>query len=95
MSTNAATLADLLSDDFADRRAVIIPDGPVVTHGQLKQQVFRLADTLRKGGVESQATVSIVLPNGLEYLATFLATTCAGAIAARNLHSRRLRRRLS
>ena len=82
MTADVATLADLLSDNFADRRAVIIPDGPVVTHGQLKERVFRLADTLRKGGVESQATVSIVLPNGLEYLATFLATTGAGAIAA-------------
>ncbi len=64
------------------RPAVIIPDGPVVTHGQLREQVFRLAETLRRGGVESQSTVSIVLPNGLEFLATFLATTCAGAIAA-------------
>jgi acyl-CoA synthetase (AMP-forming)/AMP-acid ligase II len=83
MSADAATLAELLSDEFAARRAVIIPNGgPVVTHGQLKEQVFRLADALRRGGVESQSTVSIVLPNGLEFLATFLATTCAGAIAA-------------
>src|SRR5262245_63683112 len=82
MGADAVTLANLLADDFADRPAVIIPDGPVVTHGQLKEQVFRLADALRKGGVESQTTVSIVLPNGLEFLTTFLATTCARAIAA-------------
>src|SRR5438067_3817291 len=83
MSADAATLAELLSDDFAARPAVIIPHGrPVVTHGQLREQVFRLANALRRGGVESQSTVSIVLPNGLEFLATFLATTCAGAIAA-------------
>src|SRR5262245_55320298 len=82
MSADGATLAELFSDSFAARRAVIIPGGPVVTHGQLRAQVFRLADALRRGGVESQATVSIVLPNGLEFLATFLATTCAGAIAA-------------
>src|SRR6185436_18861679 len=82
MSASAATLAELLSDEFAARKAVIIPDGPVVTHGQLKAQVSRLAETLQRGGVESQATVSIVLPNGLEFLAAFLATTCAGAIAA-------------
>src|SRR5262245_50637589 len=82
MGADAATLANLLADEFADRSAVIIPDGPVMTHGQLKEQMFRLADTLRMGGVEPQTTVSIVLPNGLEFLATFLATTCARAIAA-------------
>jgi acyl-CoA synthetase (AMP-forming)/AMP-acid ligase II len=82
MRAEAETFAELLSDEFADRKSVIIPEGPVVTHGQLKEQVFRLAEALRRGGVESHATVSIVLPNGLEFLATFLATTCAGAIAA-------------
>src|SRR5262245_55210023 len=82
MSADAATLAELFSPEFAARPAVIIPGGPTVTHGQLREQVFRLADTLRRGGVESQSTVSIVLPNGLEYLTTFLATTCAGAVAA-------------
>src|SRR5439155_2374508 len=82
MSADAATLAQLFSPEFAARPAVIIPGGPVVTHRQLREQVFRLADTLRRGGVESQSTVSIVLPNGLEFLTTFLATTCAGAVAA-------------
>jgi oxalate---CoA ligase len=83
MSADAATLAELWPADCATRPAVVIPhQGPVVTHAQLREQVFRLADTLRRGGVESQSTVSIVLPNGLEFLATFLATTCAGAVAA-------------
>lgn len=83
MPADAATLAQLFSAEYAARPAVIIPQGgPVVTHAQLREQVFRLADTLRRGGIEPQSTVSIVLPNGLEYLATFLATTCAGAIAA-------------
>jgi oxalate---CoA ligase len=83
MPADAQTLAELLSDEFAARPAVIIPQGgPAVTHGQLRNQIFRLAEALRRGGVESQSTVSIVLPNGLEFLAAFLATTCAGAIAA-------------
>lgn len=83
MTADVSTLARLCSADFATLSAVIIPDdGPVVTHAQLREQVFRLADTLCRGGVESQSTVSIILPNGLEFLATFLATTCAGAIAA-------------
>jgi acyl-CoA synthetase (AMP-forming)/AMP-acid ligase II len=82
MNAEVATLAELLSNDFADRRAVVIPGGPTVTHGQLREQVLRLAQTLRRGGIEPQSTVSIVLPNGLEFLATFLATTCARAIAA-------------
>jgi acyl-CoA synthetase (AMP-forming)/AMP-acid ligase II len=82
MSADAATLAQLFSAEFAARPAVIIPGGPVVTHEQLRGQVFRLAEALRRGGIEPQSTVSIVLPNGLEFLAAFLATTCAGAIAA-------------
>lgn len=83
MSADAPTLADLFPADFSSRPAVVIPQGgPTVTHGKMREQVFRLADTLRRGGVEPQSTVSIVLPNGLEFLATFLATTCARAIAA-------------
>lgn len=83
MNADSVTLTQLFSADFANRPAVIIPQcGPVLTHGQLRDQVFRLAGTLRRDGVESQSTVSIVLPNGLEFLATFLATCCAGAIAA-------------
>src|SRR5262249_57695904 len=34
------------------------------------------------GEGEREAAVSMVLPNGLEFLTTFLATTCAGAVAA-------------
>jgi acyl-CoA synthetase (AMP-forming)/AMP-acid ligase II len=83
MSAHAATLAQIVSAEPGNRPAVIIPQGgPVLTHAQLRALVFRLADALRRGGVEPQSTVSIVLPNGLEFLATFLATTCAGAIAA-------------
>jgi acyl-CoA synthetase (AMP-forming)/AMP-acid ligase II len=82
MSTNAATLAELFSADFAARPAAIIPGGPALSHAQLREQVFRLAETLSRGGIPRQSTVSIVLPNGLEFLATFLATTCAGLIAA-------------
>jgi acyl-CoA synthetase (AMP-forming)/AMP-acid ligase II len=82
MSADATTLAQLFSPEFATRPAVIIPGGPTLTHGQLREQVLRLADTLLHGGIEPQSTVSIVLPNGLEILTTFLATTCAGAVAA-------------
>src|SRR5262245_28237355 len=82
MTAPSETFANLISDEFKSRRAVVIPDGPTVTHGELKDQIVALAKALRQGGVESQATISIVLPNGLEFLAAFLATTCAGAIAA-------------
>src|SRR5262245_25026516 len=82
MSADVATLAEILSDDFAARKAVVIPGGPTVTHGQLREQVFRLAQTLGRGEVEAAAAGAVVLPNGLEFLAAFLATTCARAIAA-------------
>ena len=82
MSADAATLAQLWSAEHAARPAVVIPHGgPVASHAQLREQVFRLADELRRGGVESQQTVSIVLPNGLEFLATFLATVNQASVA--------------
>jgi oxalate---CoA ligase len=44
--------------------------------------VDTLADALRRGGVRVGDAVAIVLPNGLEFLATFLAVTWARGIAA-------------
>ena len=77
------TLAHLCSADFAQRTAVIIPDGgPYTTYAQLGQQIARIADALRRGGVRPGDPVAIVLGNGLDYLVSFLATTVARGIAA-------------
>jgi acyl-CoA synthetase (AMP-forming)/AMP-acid ligase II len=83
MSADLFTLGELLAPDFAGRPAVVIPDGPPpVTYAGLRGQVDTLAEALRRGGLRPGDPVSIVLPNGLEFLTTFLAVTMARAIAA-------------
>jgi acyl-CoA synthetase (AMP-forming)/AMP-acid ligase II len=67
---------------FAPQPAVFIPDGPEVTYGQLQQQIEAVTAALREGGVQAGEPISIVLPNGLEFLVAFLATTWARAVAA-------------
>src|SRR4051812_1770665 len=78
----ASTLMNLWSQKFASRPAVFIPDGPEVTYGQLQQQIEAVTAALREGGVRAGEPIAIVLPNGLEFLVAFLATTWARAVAA-------------
>jgi len=79
----ASTLLDLWSTEFAKRPAVALPDGgPSLTFQQLHEQAATLTKALQRGGVRPGDPVSIVLPNGLEFLTTFLATTWARAVAA-------------
>lgn len=77
-----STLADLFSQASPDHPAVILEDGSVTTYSRLAQQVDRLALALRASGLKPGQTVGIVLPNGLEFLAAFLAVTRARLIAA-------------
>src|SRR5262249_34410574 len=77
-----STLMKLWSREFGSRPAVFIPDGREVSYGQLRQQIEAVTAALRQGGVRAGEPVAIVLPNGLEFLVAFLATTWARAIAA-------------
>src|SRR5690349_13303833 len=79
---SAHTLVDLWSKEFAPRIAVSIPDGPKVTYRQLGDRIARVAGELRQGGIAAGDPVAIVLPNCLEFVAVFLGTTWARAIAA-------------
>jgi acyl-CoA synthetase (AMP-forming)/AMP-acid ligase II len=77
-----STLADLLSQG-PNHPAVILPeDGRTTTHGALAEQVEALAAILQQSGARPGQPVAIVLPNGIEYLATFLAVARARLIAA-------------
>src|SRR4051794_13954499 len=77
-----STLMSLWSREFASQPAVFIPDGPEVTYGQLQEQIEAVTAALRAGGIRAGEPVGIVLPNNLEYLVTFLATTWVRAVAA-------------
>ena len=77
-----STLANILNGHPADRNAVVVPDGPTASYADLRDEVERTAETLAAAGVERGRAVSIVLPNGLDFLVTFMAVARAGAIAA-------------
>jgi len=83
MGESLSTLAKLWPGDLGQRTAVVIPDGgPILTYIQLEQQVASLAEMLAQGGIGKGDTVAIVLPNSLEFLATFLAVVSLRAQAA-------------
>ncbi len=78
-----STLMELLSPDHAKKKAVVIPNGgPALTYAELGEQIALLVNRLKRGGIGTGNPVSIVLPNGLEFLTTFLAVTWARAVAA-------------
>lgn len=82
-ATRPGTLADLLPSDCERRTAVVVPDGgPQLTYAELRERIGALADALSRHGIRAGDRVAIVLPNGLEFLAVFLAVTSVGAIAA-------------
>lgn len=77
------TLRNLWSDTFSNQPAVVIPEGgPRLSYAELTAQIERLATALRQGGIQPGDPVSMILPNGLEFLTTFLAATWARAVAA-------------
>jgi acyl-CoA synthetase (AMP-forming)/AMP-acid ligase II len=79
----AKTLADLFSQAEPRKPALIAPDsGTGTTYQSLATQVDSLASRLRQVGLEPGQIVAIVLPNGLEYLVSFLAVTRARLVAA-------------
>jgi acyl-CoA synthetase (AMP-forming)/AMP-acid ligase II len=78
-----ATLADLFSHAEPQHPALLLPDqDDPITYRALANQVEALAGVLRGGGLQPGDPVALVLPNGLEYLAAFLATCRARLIAA-------------
>jgi acyl-CoA synthetase (AMP-forming)/AMP-acid ligase II len=77
------TLADLLIRGEPGHPAVILPeDGAATTYRGLAEQIETIAAQLRNTALQSGDAVAIVLPNGLEYLVSFLAVTRARLIAA-------------
>ena len=76
------TLNSLLQPSSGSDIAVIAPDIGSWSYDELDTEIDRLADILAANGVKPGVPVSIVLINGYEFVATFLAVARAGAIAA-------------
>src|SRR5262249_13132028 len=78
-----ATLLDLFARTDPTHPAVVLPeDGSTTTRAGVGGQVEALAAALRGAGLRPGQAVAVVLPNGLESLACFLAVTRARLIAA-------------
>jgi len=82
LSLQHTTLVQVLPSGSEHDTAVIIPDGVRLTYAQLRDRIDALAQVLRRSGIGPGDRVAIVLPNGLEFLTTFLAVTWVGATAA-------------
>ena len=76
------TLANILDGHPRDEPSVVVPGGPSVNFGALRNEVERVAGILSGAGVQRGRAVSIMLPNGLDFIVVFLAVTRAGAVAA-------------
>ncbi len=83
-STEAKTLVKVLENGAADHPALVAPDGPTITYDSLRKQVARLMVQLKSFGIRREDRVAIVLPNGLEVIASFLAVTGVATAAPLN-----------
>ncbi len=76
------TLADIFLPEFSKLTAVIVPDtGPTWTYRELSEQVQYLVQALQKEGIRPNDVAILVLSNGVEFIAMFLALVSLGAIA--------------
>jgi len=72
-----------LLQDKANRfnaKPAIIFKGSEISFGQLRENVFKLANALRSLGVGKSDKIAIYLPNGPEYIYSYLAVFCLGAV---------------
>jgi acyl-CoA synthetase (AMP-forming)/AMP-acid ligase II len=80
--TPAATLADLLGSADLHQTAILLPQIGPISRADLASQIGSLAALLGGSGLAGGERIAIVLPNGLEYLACFLAVAQARFVAA-------------
>ena len=80
----AATLLTLLEGQPDGAPAIVVPDGPRLTYGDLRRQVRRTADALAELGIGRGDRVAIVLPNGAEVIVAFLGAAIAATAAPLN-----------
>src|SRR5262245_51886531 len=89
MATNAhsipSTLLALFEQAPSKKTAIILPDHDVrVSYGELRDQVFSVAEQLAAAGIGQGDRIGIALPNGLSMIVSFLAASLAGTAAPLN-----------
>ena len=73
-----ANLGSLLERGATGKAALIVPDGPSLTYGRLRELTDQLATALAAHGVKPGDRVATVFPNGPEAVLTFLTTSMIG-----------------
>jgi len=76
---NVRELLEINSAKFSDKTALFFKDSEV-SFAAMKDNVFQLANMLKDQGVAKGDKVGIYLPNCLEYIYSYLACFCLGAV---------------
>ena len=79
-----STVAELLATGAADRPAIRAPERPPLSFGALRSLTERTIASLNGIGIGRGDRVAIVLPNGPEMAASFVAIACAATTAPLN-----------
>ena len=79
-----ATLAELLQSGDRNAAAIGAPDRPTMTRGELWRLTNQVGGALRRIGVKAGDNVAIVMPNGPEMAAAFVAVGCWACAAPLN-----------
>ena len=74
------TLADIFDGHAPESAAAAVPGGPTLSYKEMADDVERAAENLAAAGVRRGGAASIVLPNGVGFLTSFLAVARAGAV---------------
>jgi acyl-CoA synthetase (AMP-forming)/AMP-acid ligase II len=76
--TPSASLSALIADGAADKAALVVPDGPTLTYGRLRELIEQTALALLSKGVAPGDRIALVYPNGPEAILLFLACSLIG-----------------
>ena len=80
----SANIATLLDQGATDKAALIVPDGPTLTYGRMRELTEQVAIALLSQGVKPGDRVAMVFPNGPEAVLLFLATSMIGVCCPLN-----------
>ena len=75
---DATNIGSLLDRGATEKLALIVPDGPTLTYGRLRELTEELATALASHGVGPGDRVATVFPNGPEAVLAFLANSTIG-----------------
>jgi acyl-CoA synthetase (AMP-forming)/AMP-acid ligase II len=84
MTRQAQTIPELLATGAADAIAIAAPGERPLTYDGLRALVERTRDDLNRLGIGRHDRVAIVLPNGPEMAASFIAVGCSATTAPLN-----------